>query len=197
MNALFAAHTKRSWFFPSTSLQLSRANSLKFIQRFPSLSISSAVWQAMTCWNIAKLFGDLEVPFGLWVGADDELLVADRLVKCVRTATSTQPFKEIQIVPHASHMGNLIISTAYIVPFIRNFTRIIGPSLSFKLRRPSLEDFKLIQIIGRGSFGRVFLVQHRVSEKYFAMKVLDKSDVLDGMNFSHENNFILNIAISR
>lgn len=209
MNSLFAAHLPRkSWFFSnsshsllnassstsSSSLQrqsqkVSRTNSLKFIRSdqqfsdghdYSPLFISVPVWQTITCWNIKKLFLELEVPFGLWIGADDELLKGRQVVDCVRSVATRSPLTEIELVPNASHMSNLIIATAYMAPFIRKFTRIVGPSLSFKLRNPSLDDFKVIQFIGRGSFGRVFLVQHRVSEKYFAMKVLSKSEVFHG-----------------
>ncbi|GFU33598.1 cAMP-dependent protein kinase catalytic subunit beta [Trichonephila clavipes] len=37
-----------------------------------------------------------------------------------------------------------------------------------------LKDFERIQTLGTGSFGRVMLVQHKDTKKYFAMKILDK-----------------------
>jgi serine/threonine protein kinase len=42
----------------------------------------------------------------------------------------------------------------------------------------SKEDFKIIRVIGRGTFGKVFLVRHRASGKYYAMKVLKKAQIL-------------------
>ena len=95
--------------------------------------------------------------------------------------TARLPLREIAVVPHATHLGNIILSTAYIVPFLKNYCKIIAPSLSFKLRDPKLDDFEKLQFIGKGSFGRVYLVKHRVSEKYFAMKVLNKTDIVEGM----------------
>lgn len=40
-----------------------------------------------------------------------------------------------------------------------------------------LEDFDRIKTLGTGSFGRVMLVQHKESQRFFAMKILDKQKV--------------------
>uniref|UniRef100_A0ABI7XLI8 cAMP-dependent protein kinase n=4 Tax=Felidae TaxID=9681 RepID=A0ABI7XLI8_FELCA len=37
-----------------------------------------------------------------------------------------------------------------------------------------LEDFERKKTLGTGSFGRVMLVKHKVTEQYYAMKILDK-----------------------
>lgn len=45
-------------------------------------------------------------------------------------------------------------------------------------RRPMCEaDFEMINIIGRGAFGEVFLTKHRASGKHYAMKKLRKADM--------------------
>lgn len=36
----------------------------------------------------------------------------------------------------------------------------------------------IINLIGRGSFGEVYLVQEKETQKYYAMKVLHKNKVL-------------------
>ncbi len=40
------------------------------------------------------------------------------------------------------------------------------------------EDFQPIQLLGRGSFGEVFLVRHKASGRYYAMKILSKERVV-------------------
>lgn len=40
-----------------------------------------------------------------------------------------------------------------------------------------LDDFERLKTLGTGSFGRVMLVQHKATTKYFAMKILDKQKV--------------------
>ena len=42
----------------------------------------------------------------------------------------------------------------------------------------SIEDFQIIKVIGRGSFGKVYLVQKKDSGEVFAMKSLKKDMVL-------------------
>lgn len=39
-------------------------------------------------------------------------------------------------------------------------------------------DFQCIQVIGRGSFGEVQLVRHKKSKKVYAMKVLNKNEMV-------------------
>jgi len=46
-------------------------------------------------------------------------------------------------------------------------------------KETSLDDFQLRQIIGQGSFGKVFLVEHKDSGKLFAMKCIRKDVVID------------------
>lgn len=36
------------------------------------------------------------------------------------------------------------------------------------------QDFKILKVIGRGSFGKVYLVQKKDNDKLFAMKTLKK-----------------------
>lgn len=36
------------------------------------------------------------------------------------------------------------------------------------------QDFKILKVIGRGSFGKVYLVQKKENDKLFAMKTLKK-----------------------
>ncbi len=43
------------------------------------------------------------------------------------------------------------------------------------LSKISKDDFKIIKVIGRGTFGKVFLVKKKGDNMFFAMKVLKKS----------------------
>jgi len=51
-----------------------------------------------------------------------------------------------------------------------------GPieNLMEKGKKISLDDFQMLKVIGRGSFGKVYLVRHKESEKPFALKILKK-----------------------
>lgn len=42
----------------------------------------------------------------------------------------------------------------------------------------SLDDFTIVKVIGRGSFGKVYLVKKKDDGKHFAMKTLKKDMIL-------------------
>ena len=49
---------------------------------------------------------------------------------------------------------------------------ILNPSLKI-----SKDDFKIIKVIGRGTFGKVFMVRKRDNNNLYAMKVLKKEQI--------------------
>ena len=44
---------------------------------------------------------------------------------------------------------------------------------------PTLEDFKIKKIIGKGTFGKVYLVQYKNNKEYYAMKSIKKEYLAD------------------
>ncbi|KAI8970161.1 kinase-like domain-containing protein [Mycotypha africana] len=55
-------------------------------------------------------------------------------------------------------------------------------------RKLTLDDFILKRTVGTGSFGRVHLAQSKVNGKHYAIKVLDKYDVVRLKQVEHVNN---------
>ncbi|ORE22269.1 kinase-like protein [Rhizopus microsporus] len=51
-----------------------------------------------------------------------------------------------------------------------------------------LDDFKLSRTLGTGSFGRVHLAQSKHNDRYYAIKVLKKSEVVRLKQVEHTNN---------
>ncbi|KAJ2898841.1 cAMP-dependent protein kinase catalytic subunit [Coemansia aciculifera] len=51
-----------------------------------------------------------------------------------------------------------------------------------------LDEFEVFRTVGTGSFGRVRLVRHRTTNKYYAMKVLRKSHVVRVKQVEHVNS---------
>jgi serine/threonine protein kinase len=42
----------------------------------------------------------------------------------------------------------------------------------------AMEDFKKIKVVGRGAYGKVYLVRHNYTDKIFAMKAVKKELVI-------------------
>ncbi|KAJ0397355.1 hypothetical protein P43SY_008174 [Pythium insidiosum] len=52
-------------------------------------------------------------------------------------------------------------------------------------KHTTLQDFKMIQVIGRGSFGKVVLVGHKETKKLYAMKILSKENIVKRKQVEH------------
>ncbi|KAJ2669591.1 cAMP-dependent protein kinase catalytic subunit [Coemansia sp. RSA 1085] len=61
----------------------------------------------------------------------------------------------------------------------------------------SLDDFQLLHTLGTGTFGRVFLCQSRLTQRFYAMKVLRKSQVVKLKQVEHINNEKSILEVSR
>ncbi|KAL7746399.1 cAMP-dependent protein kinase catalytic subunit [Sorochytrium milnesiophthora] len=62
------------------------------------------------------------------------------------------------------------------------------PQADRRRRKCTLVDLDLRQTLGTGSFGRVHLVKHRPTGKYYAMKVLKKAEVVKHKQVEHTIN---------
>lgn len=65
--------------------------------------------------------------------------------------------------------------------FMTNYTsRANTDADAFYHKSPDvgIENFDILKVIGRGSFGKVYLVQKKDSQDYFAMKVLKKDVII-------------------
>ncbi|KRZ88239.1 Serine/threonine-protein kinase N2 [Trichinella sp. T8] len=55
----------------------------------------------------------------------------------------------------------------------------------------TIDDFKLISVLGRGHFGKVILSKYRPNNNYFALKILKKADILSRDEVSVNVFFLL------
>ena len=51
-----------------------------------------------------------------------------------------------------------------------------------------LDDFEILEEIGKGAFGRVLKAREKDTGNIFAMKVMKKKDIIDNNFVSHANN---------
>ncbi|KAJ1805645.1 cAMP-dependent protein kinase catalytic subunit [Coemansia sp. RSA 2598] len=63
-----------------------------------------------------------------------------------------------------------------------------APQRSYEDTHVQLGEFEVFRTVGTGSFGRVRLVRHRRTGKYYAMKVLKKSHVVRAKQVEHVNS---------
>lgn len=45
-------------------------------------------------------------------------------------------------------------------------------------RNVTIEDFKLLKVLGKGGFGIVFMVEDKLTKEHYAMKVLKKEFIM-------------------
>lgn len=46
-------------------------------------------------------------------------------------------------------------------------------------RGPSMDDFKIIVVLGKGTFGKVFLAENKLTKKLYAIKVIRKDILIE------------------
>eukprot|EP01097_Dermamoeba_algensis_P009991 TRINITY_DN71_c0_g1_i6.p1 TRINITY_DN71_c0_g1~~TRINITY_DN71_c0_g1_i6.p1 ORF type:complete len:288 (-),score=58.99 TRINITY_DN71_c0_g1_i6:395-1258(-) len=59
------------------------------------------------------------------------------------------------------------------------------PSMQKEPEKVTIEDFDLLNVIGRGSFGKVFQVRKKNTGKIFALKVLNKKTIIERNEVDH------------
>lgn len=56
------------------------------------------------------------------------------------------------------------------------------------IHKETLEDFDIIQALGSGSFGNVFLIKHKGSSKLYALKAIEKEKIIKYKQLEHTKN---------
>lgn len=60
-----------------------------------------------------------------------------------------------------------------------------GVNLDQREEKISLDDFELLKVIGKGSFGKVIMVAKKDTGKFYAMKVLNKKTIIERNELEH------------
>ena len=56
---------------------------------------------------------------------------------------------------------------------------VMIPQIPVRSERVGLDHFKLLRVIGRGSYAKVFQVEYKPTSKIYAMKVIKKEIITD------------------
>uniref|UniRef100_A0A4W3I7Q5 Rho-associated protein kinase n=1 Tax=Callorhinchus milii TaxID=7868 RepID=A0A4W3I7Q5_CALMI len=59
--------------------------------------------------------------------------------------------------------------------FLNRFEKVMGKVREMQMKA---EDYEVVKVIGRGAFGEVQLVRHKISQKVYAMKLLSKFEMI-------------------
>ncbi len=65
-------------------------------------------------------FAALNLPFGLWIGSDDELFLPDKVLEFGKLASVVQADSEVSQILHSNHLGILVNAHETIGPWIAN-----------------------------------------------------------------------------
>lgn len=55
-------------------------------------------------------------------------------------------------------------------------------------KKVKFDDYEILNTLGTGSFGRVKLARHKQTNKYYALKMLKKSDIVKSKQVDHVMN---------
>jgi len=62
---------------------------------------------------------------------------------------------------------------------------VITQMLEVKANKVRIDDFERLKVLGRGSFGKVMMVRHKVTREIYAMKILKKSSIMARNQVEH------------
>jgi len=143
------------------------------------LRYATEPWEAWFPESLTQSLQSQRGAFFLLVGDQDELVNGPALVDAAQHSLSSQ--KEVLLHRGGTHLGVLITAAFHVGTWIDRF---VAPEEKTKLfvageAAPTEADFIKIQSLGRGAFGTVFLVQHKDSQKFLALKCLKKAKIVE------------------
>lgn len=58
----------------------------------------------------------------------------------------------------------------------------------FEIKRLKLEDYEIMRTLGKGGFGKVKLSKNKKTGKYYALKLLNKGEIIKSQQVDHVYN---------
>jgi protein kinase X len=88
------------------------------------------------------------------------------------------PFKGVE-VKNGDLYGGLSEMATSIGRWVNQLSTSVAPRVPLRLSHLSMADFEPIEMIGKGTFGRVWLVRHIGTSRFLALKVLEKETIIN------------------
>lgn len=96
--------------------------------------------------------------------------------------------QETKAIPRIEESGNQSSTAAMSTLLSQDHTLSPQPQLRQTKGKYALNDFAFQRTLGTGSFGRVHLVQSRHNQRFYAVKVLKKAQVVKMKQIEHTND---------
>ncbi|KJE91718.1 AGC protein kinase, variant [Capsaspora owczarzaki ATCC 30864] len=144
-------------------------------------SVSAAFMGAYNIESIGDAIGSIDRPFCYIVGADDQVLAADKITELMSNAAdkvhSSRRF--IKAIPDSNHVNVLVKCSQDIATFVSSISETLSvPTKPPAIINPTLVDFEVFRVIGRGAFAEVLLSRHIPSNTFYAIKAMSKHKLL-------------------
>lgn len=97
----------------------------------------------------------------------------------------------------AAKMGNLCVDQDHFSPDDPSMIAI-AEELAMVSAKVDIEDFMILRVLGRGSYGKVMLIQHKEEGDLFALKTLRKRKVIKTSQVEHtksERKYLLPLSL--
>ena len=121
----------------------------------------------------------LETPFAVCFGTDNEIIRAENVVSSV-CALAKAPMHFSETGEGLSHVGPIEPGMRMLKPWLERVSTSLNPQPNPELFSDvTMASFEKLELVGKGTFGHVWLVRHRDSGKYLAMKILNKVDIVN------------------
>ena len=88
--------------------------------------------------------------------------------------------KEIQKIPEPIDSNSILTRSTDSLPIPQETQISPSPSTSI-----SMDDFQPLKLLGKGSFGKVILVNYLTNNKVYAMKILKKEEIIKRKQINH------------
>eukprot|EP01134_Creolimax_fragrantissima_P005835 CFRG5835T1 len=172
--------------FTNSSLSLEWSKDIsdimgKYEPLFPQgKGLTSTYLKLITC-DFEKDIEAFDRPFAILLGEDDEFVDAKAVVEIAKKATKVHSSRKfIKVLPNETTFSTPL-HVEVIMPWLQSLARsACMPECGVNLPSTTkLSDFDVLSLIGKGGFAQVRLVRHNVSEKYFALKIMNKRKMVE------------------